>query len=166
MRLVIIGAFFLSVLSANAVFAAMPENKAESIDKIFSQMQDELMCLCGCNSIMKKCPHINCGFAIPARRDMKEMLNAGKSSDEVIQFLVEKHGEQILASPKREGFNLLGYIMPFLVIVVVGSLVAKTVSKWADRGSDGNADVSRRAFDKEDGRLAEQMRKELAEFDE
>ncbi|VAX25710.1 hypothetical protein MNBD_NITROSPINAE02-16 [hydrothermal vent metagenome] len=168
MRFTIIALVFSFMLFApTASEATVSEGK--SIDEIFNKLQSNMMCLCGgCNSTLKQCPHANCGFAIPARKEMRAMLEQGKHPDEVITYFVKANGERILAAPTKKGFNLVGYITPFLAILVVGSLVAKTVSRWASKGSaesesfkHGQSPVA--VYDDE---LKERMKKELDDFDD
>lgn len=142
---------------------------ASSIDELDDQIQRQLMCLCGCNSTLKSCPHVNCDFAIPRRREIRQMLEQGKSRGEIISFMTDKYGEKILAAPKKEGFNLLGYVMPFVALVVVGSIVAVTVKKWASRGEPGGAPGAggspKAAREESTGGLKELMEEELRDFD-
>lgn len=165
---IIVLAFSFMLFAPVASVAAIPD-EAKGIDEMFSKLQSEMMCLCGgCNSTLKSCPHANCGFAIPARKEMRTMLEQGKQPEEITTFFVKANGERILASPTKEGFNLLGYITPFLAILVAGSLVAKTVSRWANRESTEADDLKPGkgpdiAYDDE---LKEKMRKELDDFDD
>ena len=60
--------------------------------------------------------------ATELRNKISAMLNEGKTSDEVMNNLFTLYGEEIRAAPKKEGFGLLAWIMPF-VFLVVGLLV-------------------------------------------
>jgi cytochrome c-type biogenesis protein CcmH len=46
------------------------------------------------------------------RGQIREMLAAGRSEQEILDFYVARYGERILASPPPHGFNLLAYILP------------------------------------------------------
>ena len=41
-------------------------------------------------------------------------LAAGESPEAIKAYFVERYGEWILLAPKREGFNLLVWVLPFL----------------------------------------------------
>jgi len=162
--IVTLASFAPSFAAEPSATVAQPEL---AIEEVFNNMQNELMCLCGCNSILKKCPHIECGFAIPARKDILSQLKSGKSRDEVITYLVAKYGERILAAPAKEGFNLVGYAMPFIAIVLVGALVGKTVSRWARRGAEETSDNLASTSDTHvDKGLSDRLKKELEDFDD
>jgi cytochrome c-type biogenesis protein CcmH len=48
-------------------------------------------------------------------RDLiRERLQAGESPEAVKAYFVERYSEWILLAPKREGFNLLVWVLPFL----------------------------------------------------
>lgn len=155
---------FASLLAQGAWSAE--ESPPAGIGAAYDQLQREMMCLCGCNSTLKNCPHANCEFAIPRRREIMSMLNEGRTPETIKNTMVERFGEKILSAPKKEGFNLLGYIMPFAAILAVGSIVAVTVRKWAGRGAaeDAGAEPEEKEGSSAGG-LEDLMRKELEDFD-
>lgn len=71
------------------------------------------------------------------RTEIYELLKQGNNKDEVIEILVEKYGERILASPTKEGFNLFAWILPGLGIVagaiVIAFFLRKRLQKKAAR---------------------------------
>jgi len=168
MKLSILAVFLLLILGGSVPVGAQ-DSATPSIDSLSNEVQSELMCLCGCNSVMKACPHVDCGFAIPARKQIRSMLEGGKTKTEVIDFMVEKHGEQILAAPKKEGFNLVGYIAPFIAILAVGFIIVQTVKRWAGRSGVARAASAKKTkpvSTSDDSELANKMKKELEEFDD
>jgi cytochrome c-type biogenesis protein CcmH len=78
---------------------------------------NKLACLCGtCNNTVADCPMLECHFAKPARERIAREVAAGRSEAEIIDGFKRDYGLQILAAPPTEGFNLLGYVMPFVAI--------------------------------------------------
>lgn len=51
-------------------------------------------------------------------------MDGGGSEAEVLDALVSKYGERILAAPKPRGFNRLAYALPFVVVAVGLVLIA------------------------------------------
>jgi cytochrome c-type biogenesis protein CcmH/NrfF len=49
--------------------------------------------------------------------------DAGRSADEIVEAFVAKYGEKVLMAPKPEGFNLAGYIVPGLAVLLVGGIM-------------------------------------------
>jgi len=72
-----------------------------------------------------------------------------------------------LAAPKKEGFNLVGYLLPFVAIVAAGAGVAVTASRWARRGGAALAAPLGQGSGPgpAGGALAEKLRKELDDFE-
>jgi cytochrome c-type biogenesis protein CcmH len=52
------------------------------------------------------------------RKEVREMVAAGKSRDEILDYYVAKYGERILAAPRARGFNSLAYILPWAALMV------------------------------------------------
>ncbi len=153
-------------LAAAPVMAAEPAGAINDIDQVFSKLSRDMQCLCGCNSTIANCPHTNCGYATPAKKTMRSMLEAGKTYDDVIAFFVAKEGEVALSSPTKKGFNLVGYIMPFVAIIAAGSGVAVTASRWAKKGKTGGTPQSGpEPVEKADREMTEKLRKELEDFE-
>ena len=63
---------------------------------------------------------------------VKEQLASGKTPDQVKAYFVSKYGEWILLAPKAQGFNLLVYLLPALVVVGGGAFVYVMVRRWSN----------------------------------
>ncbi len=50
------------------------------------------------------------------RQEVRAMLEAGKSRDEILDYYVAQYGERILAAPRARGFNTLAYILPWTAL--------------------------------------------------
>jgi cytochrome c-type biogenesis protein CcmH len=79
---------------------------------------DKLMCLCGCGATITSCNMLGCSHSKPARARILSMVNAGMSDSQIIDAFVQENGLQILVRPPAEGFNLLGYVMPFIGVAI------------------------------------------------
>ena len=62
---------------------------------------------------------------------VKDQLASGKTPEQVKAYFVSKYGEWILLSPKPQGFNLLVYLLPALLVVGGGAFVWVMVRKWS-----------------------------------
>jgi len=80
------------------------------------QLGRQLICLCGCGSSVTECNMLHCHFSDPARQKLLSMVNAGASDADILDAFVKEYGQQILLNPPSEGFNLLGWLMPFIAI--------------------------------------------------
>jgi cytochrome c-type biogenesis protein CcmH len=62
-------------------------------------------------------------FAVDMRRQVREMIMAGKSDREILDFLVDRYGEIILLKPRWSMKNAWLWLSP-VVLLLVGGLVA------------------------------------------
>lgn len=90
---------------------------------------------------------------------IRERLAAGESPEQVVAYFVEKYGEWILLSPRREGFNLLVWILPFAAIAVGLLVVAIVIVRWSRRSRPTVADEPL------DPALRERIARELADLE-
>jgi len=76
-------------------------------------------------------------------RDMIDNdLAAGKSTEEIKADFIEFYGPVVLGEPPREGFNLVAWIVP--VLLVVGGLlfVLLLTRRWSKKGAQSTAPVA------------------------
>lgn len=64
------------------------------------------------------------------RAVVRDQLAAGKTPDEVRQYFIAKYGEWILLEPKKQGFNLLVYLLPVVAILGGGVVILVAVKRW------------------------------------
>src|SRR3970040_311527 len=57
------------------------------------------------------------------RAIVRERLAAGERPEQVVQYFVDRYGEWILLSPRRQGFNLLVWLAPVVAVAVWLALV-------------------------------------------
>jgi cytochrome c-type biogenesis protein CcmF len=94
---------------------------------------DQLLCMCGdCARLpLATC---TCDFAAHTRQDMRERLQGGEPSTQIIAGYVRRHGAAALSVPPDEGRNRLVYAAPFAVIVVGAGAGVFLVRRWRARG--------------------------------
>ncbi|MEK7405201.1 MAG: cytochrome c-type biogenesis protein CcmH [Acidobacteriota bacterium] len=80
------------------------------------RLGEELKCLCGCGSTITSCNMLHCHFSDPAREKLLSMVNTGMSDADIMAAFVKEHGTLVLLKPPAEGFNLMGWIMPFAAL--------------------------------------------------
>ncbi|HXN45841.1 MAG TPA: cytochrome c-type biogenesis protein CcmH [Bryobacteraceae bacterium] len=82
------------------------------------RLGDQLMCLCGCGATITSCNMLGCSHSKPARERLLAMVNSGESDSAILAAFVQENGVEILAKPPAQGFNLLGYVVPFIGIAL------------------------------------------------
>lgn len=68
--------------------------------------------------------------AYDTRDEIWKLLQQGMSKQEVLDFLVNKYGERILASPARNGFNLIAWVLPGISILIGGLVIVFLIRRW------------------------------------
>lgn len=68
--------------------------------------------------------------ATEMRQRTRQMLSAGKSEQEVLDYYVSVYGERILASPRPRGFNLLAWILPGFMLVAGFAFLGLLLRHW------------------------------------
>jgi cytochrome c-type biogenesis protein CcmH len=64
------------------------------------------------------------------RAEIRQKLAEGWSEEEIIQYFVDRHGAQILAKPPAEGFYLLIYILPPVILIAGVWILLRAVRGW------------------------------------
>lgn len=64
-------------------------------------------------------------LAVDLRRQITEMMAAGKSDEEIKSYLVERYGDFVLYDPPFKATTVLLWLGPILLIVVGGGLLIR-----------------------------------------
>jgi cytochrome c-type biogenesis protein CcmH len=64
------------------------------------------------------------------RAVIRQQLLAGRSEQQVIQYFVDRYGEQILWEPPQQGFSLLVWLMPFALLLAGALLICFVLREW------------------------------------
>jgi cytochrome c-type biogenesis protein CcmH/NrfF len=73
----------------------------------------------------------NAPIAERMRDFIRERLAAGDSEEEIEAALVAQFGEAVLASPPKEGFNLLAWVLPLAGGAIAVAAVAVALRRWS-----------------------------------
>lgn len=89
----------------------------------FTQLTLELRCLVCQNQNLADS---DAPLAQDLRKEIYDMLQAGKSDDEIKTFMVERYGDFVLYSPPVQGNTLALWVMPAVILLVgaIGVFVA------------------------------------------
>ncbi|HEX9272202.1 MAG TPA: cytochrome c-type biogenesis protein, partial [Candidatus Binatia bacterium] len=129
--------FYLLVVSP--VWAA----DAPGIDDQTRAIAQELRCVVCQNLSVADSPS---EMAQQMRGVVREQLQAGKTPQEVKDFFVSKYGEWVLLAPKTQGFSLLVWVLPFVVLIAGVALGLWFIRRWSAKktervGSPANSDL-------------------------
>jgi len=94
-----------------------PEMEAD-----YNQLVDELRCLVCQNQNLAGS---DADLAQDLRRETYEMLQQGKSRQEVVEFMVARYGDFVLYRPQFKSSTYLLWLGPFLLLVIVLVIVVR-----------------------------------------
>ena len=83
-------------------------------------VEKTLKCQCGCNLDIYTCrtTDFTCTTSPALHRDIVALRERGLTAEQIREDFVRQYGEQALMAPKAEGFNLAGYFVPGLVMLL------------------------------------------------
>lgn len=89
----------------------------------YERIISEVRCLQCQNESIKDS---NAFLAADLRREIRRMIDEGRSDEEIFDFLVQRYGEFALYRPRMQGKTLALWIAP-LLLIVVGAFIAVVV---------------------------------------
>jgi cytochrome c-type biogenesis protein CcmH len=111
----------VKLFAAFAVVLALVAPQASLPD-----IEDEVMCVeCGTVLSVSSSP-----VAQQERDFIREQIAAGKDKDEIKQALVAEYGEEVLADPGTDGFNLTLWVVPIVLVLLAVVGVGVAYKRW------------------------------------
>jgi cytochrome c-type biogenesis protein CcmH len=109
-------ALFVLILGARAVYGIDPTSIADpALEARYLALTHELRCMQCQNESIADSP---VGLAADLRREVRDMLLAGKSDEEVRNYMVSRYGEFILFRPRFSLRNAWLWLAPPLLILL------------------------------------------------
>ena len=91
-----------------------------------SKIHKNLRCLvCQGQSIADS----NSDFALTLKMVVKDLIDQGKTEEEIYSFLSDKYGDWILYKPKIDRGNLLLWSLPYAVFILGGIIIVFLLRK-------------------------------------
>jgi cytochrome c-type biogenesis protein CcmH len=107
--------------------AAAPEPKTTLPD-----VEDEVMCpICGTALNLSGAPQ-----ADRERAFIRRLIAAGKTKDEIKDALVAQYGREVLAEPRKSGFDLTAWLVPGAAILLAAVGIALGLRRWRHAARD------------------------------
>jgi cytochrome c-type biogenesis protein CcmH len=91
---------------------------------------NKVYCLCGCVTTLNHCPMLRCAEKEEIRAIIRADLSEGKAEPAILQDLVDRYGEKVLAAPPAHGFNLTAWILPGVGLLIGLFLAISIVLRW------------------------------------
>ena len=99
-----------------------------------NELEGEIMCpVCGTTLDQS-----DSAVALQMKMFISARIAAGDSKGEIEDRLVSKFGEQVLAAPPKEGFNLLAWLLPLVALGVAVPIVGYVAWRWSKARGPGD----------------------------
>lgn len=117
-------ALFMTCCYIAPVHAQTETPRTADIDAAIASKLEELLttvyCYCGCTrETIKVCV---CETAAMIEKDFRNRLLAGQTVEQIRTNYLDTFGPQYYAVMPAEGINLLAYIMPAVILVLIGGV--------------------------------------------
>ena len=95
-------------------------------------IEKQIHCTCGCNLDVYTCrtTDFTCTVSPAMHQRVLTLAQQGRSGQQIIDQFVRENGIAILMAPPKRGFNLAGYFVPSVAIVVAGVALTLVLRRW------------------------------------
>jgi len=114
---------FLAFGLANAIETGKAFDDPE-MQARYEKIVSEVRCLVCQNQTIKDS---NAFLASDLRREIRRLMEEGRSDTEIYDFLVTRYGDFVLYRPRMSGKTMALWIAPFLLIAVGGIVAIRVV---------------------------------------
>lgn len=140
---------------------AMDQSAARSVRRppkpnaLPSMSQDErdalehrIRCQCGCTMDVYLCrtTDFTCSVSPAMHRDVMALVQGGYTAQEILDAFVNVYGDRVLMAPPKVGFNILGYIVPGIALMI-GAVALAVILRRLKRPAARAAGASLRHVD-------------------
>jgi cytochrome c-type biogenesis protein CcmH len=94
----------------------------------YESLNRELRCLVCQNQTIADS---NATLASDLRREVRDLITAGKTDDEIRDFMIERYGDFVLYRPRMTGQTLLLWAAPVLLLLISAIVVVRIVRRRA-----------------------------------
>jgi cytochrome c-type biogenesis protein CcmH len=92
----------------------------------FNQLEDQLMCV-ACHESLAVA---NSPEAFSERQYIRDLIAQGETAAEIKRNMVAQYGQAVLAVPPAQGFDLVVYVVPAVLVGLAALVLAIAVPRW------------------------------------
>ena len=129
----------MRLAAAIAALALLAPAAAGAQQATLPDIEDEVMCpICGTTLELSDSPQ-----AERERELIRGLIAEGRSKDEIKDALVAEYGEDVLAVPDSDGFDLTAWVIPALGIGIAAAAVGFAIARLGRRrdGGEGSGEL-------------------------
>lgn len=138
MKLVKIGLILTALFTATGSFAAIDalEFKSAQQERDYHSLTQELRCpQCQNNNITDS----NATIAVDMRAKVFDLLNEGKSKDEIVNYMVERYGNFVTYNPPLTPATILLWLLPLCFVVLGVFFIFRRKAKTTESAVENSA---------------------------
>ncbi|HXZ25201.1 MAG TPA: cytochrome c-type biogenesis protein [Nitrospiria bacterium] len=79
-------------------------------------------------------------LAAQMRSIIRERLKAGETPDQIKAYFLSRYGDYILMKPRVRGWNWVIWAGPFVLLLIGGIVLTRTLSRWSASAASTPAD--------------------------
>jgi len=98
-------------------------------------------------------------LASEMRTLVRQQLQQDKTPAEVLDYFAQRYGEWILLAPPKHGFNLVIWVLPFVLLPIGAAVVYLRARRWVRRSAAAESSSQR-----VDSPYAERLQRELDSY--
>lgn len=106
-------------------------------------LEHHLQCQCGCTLDVFTCrtTDFSCSVSPAMHMDVMGLIGGGYDATEILDAFRRVYGERVLMSPVKEGFNWVGYFLPFGALATASVAVFALLRRWSSRAAHPVASI-------------------------
>lgn len=132
--------YMIAALILSAVAAYSNADPVTAIDKRVATVSQELRCLVCQNQTIADS---EADLAVDLRRQVRELLVAGRSEKEVVQYMTERYGDFVVYRPPMRADTLLLWFGPAILLVAGSGLLVLRIRRLPAAAPMSAADRNR-----------------------
>src|SRR3989475_11053533 len=145
--------------------AQAPVTAADN-DAHIQAIKKKLRCSCGCGLDIYTCrtTDFQCTYSPALHKEVLRLTGQGKTAQQVIDAFVAQYGQEALMAPPKRGFNLAGYFVPSIAIVIAAVVLVRVLRRWT-RDAAAAAPATTASVPNATPQELERLRRELDRLD-
>ncbi len=118
-----------AAIAVALLLAMVPPSGALAQQASLPDIEDEVMCpICGTTLELSESPQ-----AERERQFIRDQIDEGRSKEEIKDALVAQYGDDVLAVPDSEGFDLTAWVIPALGIGLAAAAIGLALARMSRR---------------------------------
>jgi hypothetical protein len=102
------------------------------------QLEGEIICMCGSSGCVRaslaNCPmRPACHGHVPQTARIRQLVDEGRTHDEILAAFVAEYGPNVLAVPEDRGFNRLAWMLPYVLAAAGLITIVVNARRWSSR---------------------------------